>query len=209
MQERTPRHTPTTDTAFGDDVAVIRREVRDFLFREPQWKLEFDDLVQECAAHWFERSVLYDPARGASRGTFLRSVVRHYLADVKKAQKARQRRAERAALSLDQALDHEDPRGDGLEALVAVASDPSTDPERVLAQHELDRALAAARARLRTDAERRLFDLLRSDTRRPRSRASPRRRARRSIHVLRDSLPSSAPSSTRTSRRGPLKERRS
>lgn len=157
------RNTPPPDeppAAFtAEDLAVIRREVRAFVVAHPEVRWEFDDLVQELSVHWIERLPDYDASRGAGRGTFLRVVVRHGLADIRKGERSRKRRVERRAVSLNQPVDDDDPESASLEALIE-GTVSQGDPEQALEQTELQAALQRARDRLRREVHRELFDRL-------------------------------------------------
>lgn len=110
------RYAPQNPTgAHGDfepwELDLIRSVVLDFLSTRSQSPdFEFDDLVQECTVHWWRRRSEYDESRGASKSTFLRSVVRARLLDIERAWKAAKRGRGRRPLSLDASISDDDER---------------------------------------------------------------------------------------------------
>ena len=84
------------------ELDLVRRLIRDFVTEwRPPCDVEFDDLFQECLAHWWSQRDRYDEARGASRKTFLRKVVRGKLRDLARGWRAGKRGFGHLPLSLD------------------------------------------------------------------------------------------------------------
>jgi RNA polymerase sigma-70 factor (ECF subfamily) len=106
---------------------------------------EFDDLVQECLAHWIvvRRKLAPDPA--APPTAYMAQVVRNKLTDLIREQAAEKRAGEQEALSLDAALDGSD---DGLTLGDLLADDESAQQDdagfvdRNHARIDIGRALA-------------------------------------------------------------------
>lgn len=85
-----------------DELDLIGRVVRDFLATRTEGPgFEFDDLVQECAAHWWQQRKVFDERRGATLTTYLRRVARAKLRDLERDRNARKRGGGTPMLSLD------------------------------------------------------------------------------------------------------------
>jgi RNA polymerase sigma-70 factor (ECF subfamily) len=128
------------------EIAVTKKLVGEFRRRSRSLaREEFDDLVQECLAHWIvvRRKLAPDP--GAPPTAYMAQVVRNKLTDLIREQAAEKRAGEQEALSLDAALDGSD---DGLTLADLRADTESTKPddpgavERRHARIDIGRALA-------------------------------------------------------------------
>src|SRR3989304_9887354 len=82
--------TPSPTSSSGEppdrleawEIAVARGVARDFLaHRKPFRIMTFEDLVQECLAHWLGKRGRYSQERGASRATYMREVLGAKLLD--------------------------------------------------------------------------------------------------------------------------------
>ncbi len=116
---------PHTQSRPGGDfepweLDLVRRLIQDFISeRRPPGDVEFDDLFQDCLAHWWSQRDRYDEARGASRKTFLRKVVRAKLQDLARGWKAAKRGAGQQPLSLDAPMSGNEPDGPTIGDLLA------------------------------------------------------------------------------------------
>lgn len=102
-----------------------------------------DDTIAIGMAALWEAATLFDAgnAKGASFATWARRIVLHrYLGEVKILNRAKRR----IAYHTNTSIDDEYPDG----TPVVVLRSPDRDPEELLIQHEADRAIAAARAKL-------------------------------------------------------------
>ena len=94
------------------EIAVTKKLVGEFRRRSRSLKREeFDDLMQECLAHWIvvRRKLAPDP--DAPPVGYMAQVIRNKLTDLIREREADKRAGEQEALSLDAALDGSD---DGL-----------------------------------------------------------------------------------------------
>jgi len=90
------------------EIALARLLVYDFLSsRTASFRLEPDDLIQECLLHWWAQRQHYKETRGASKKTFMRRVVKAKLIDIERTMKAGKRGGGHHPLSLDGPLSHE------------------------------------------------------------------------------------------------------
>jgi len=96
---RTP-HQRHHDDLDPNEIALISLLVRDFLATRPRFPLPANELEQDATIHWWQQQHHYDAARGASRKTFLRHVVRNRLLDIERRLQTDRRRGA-FALSLD------------------------------------------------------------------------------------------------------------
>lgn len=116
---------PHTQSRPGGDfepweLALASRLVEDFITeRRPPNYIGFDDLYQECLTRWWSQRERYDEARGASRKTFLRKVVRAKLQDLARGWKAAKRGAGQQPLSLDAPMSGIEPDGPTIGDLLA------------------------------------------------------------------------------------------
>ena len=128
------------------EIAVTKKLVGEFRRRSRSLaREEFDDLVQECLAHWIvvRRKLAPDP--GAPPTGYMAQVIRNKLTDLIREQAAEKRAGEQEALSLDAALDG---TGDGLTLADLLADDESAQQDeagavdRHHARIDIGRALA-------------------------------------------------------------------
>jgi RNA polymerase sigma-70 factor (ECF subfamily) len=128
------------------EIAVTKKLVGEFRRRSRSLaREEFDDLVQECLAHWIvvRRKLAPDP--GAPPTAYMAQVIRNKLTDLIREQAAEKRAGEQVALSLDAALDGSD---DGLTLADLLADDESAQQDeagvvdRQHARIDIGRALA-------------------------------------------------------------------
>lgn len=109
------------------EIAVTKKLVGEFRRRSRSLaREEFDDLVQECLAHWIvvRRKLAPDPA--APPTAYMAQVIRNKLTDLIREQAAEKRSAEHEALSLDAALEGSD---DGLTLADLLADDESAQQD--------------------------------------------------------------------------------
>lgn len=109
------------------EIAVTKKLVGELRRRSRSLaRQEFDDLVQECLAHWIvvRRKLAPDP--GAPPAAYMAQVVRNKLTDLIREQAAEKRAGEQEALSLDAALDGSD---DGLTLADLLADDESAQQD--------------------------------------------------------------------------------
>ena len=128
------------------EIAVTKTLVGEFRRRSRSLEREeFDDLMQECLAHWIvvRRKLAPDP--DAPPVGYMAQVIRNKLTDLIRERAADKRAGEQEALSLDAALDGSD---DGLTLADLLADDESAqrDEAGVVDRHhariDIDRALA-------------------------------------------------------------------
>ena len=109
------------------EIAVTKKLVGEFRRRSRSLaREEFDDLMQECLAHWIvvRRKLAPDPA--APPTAYMAQVIRNKLTDLIREQAAEKRAGEQEALSLDAALDGSD---DGLTLADLLADDESAQQD--------------------------------------------------------------------------------
>ena len=93
----------------GWETAVAKNTVSQFLDKHSWLRgWEFEDLLQECLAHWLHKRSYYRQGRGASPKTYMAKVLRNKLTDIAREGLAEKRTADRIAESLDQPLNSED-----------------------------------------------------------------------------------------------------
>lgn len=97
--------------SYGDlfedwETAMARRAVARFRAAHP-WLtgLDFDDLLQECLSHWYFNRGRFRPDAGASRATFMSTVLANHLKFILRTQLADKRKAGHLSLSLDDPAD--------------------------------------------------------------------------------------------------------
>ena len=92
------------------EIALAKGVVRDFCGAEKYFDGgEFNDLLQECIIHWWRVEDRYNSSQGASRRTFMRTVLRSKLIDLVRERKASKRKPSYNTCSLDKPLkDDED-----------------------------------------------------------------------------------------------------
>jgi len=92
------------------EIAIAKNLIEEHRSRYPCIEREdFNDLLQICLTHWDRRKKGYDPARGASRETFMGKVIRNKLTDLVRKRESNKRKVDYIAVSLDEPLaDEED-----------------------------------------------------------------------------------------------------
>ena len=141
------------------EIAVTKKLVGEFRRRSRSLaREEFDDLVQECLAHWIvvRRKLAPDPA--APPTAYMAQVVRNKLTDLIREQAAEKRVGDQEALSLDATLDGSD---DGLTLADQLADDESAQQDEAGAvdHHHARIDIGRALARL-TLVQRQLCQML-------------------------------------------------
>ena len=141
------------------EIAVTKKLVGEFRRRSRSLaREEFDDLVQECLAHWIVVRRKLEPAPGAPPTGYMAQVIRNKLTDLIREQAAEKRAGEQDALSLDAALDG---TGDGLTLADLLADDESAQQDEAGAvdRHHARIDIGRALARL-TPVQRQLCQML-------------------------------------------------
>ena len=109
------------------EIAVTKKLVGEFRRRSRSLaREEFDDLVQECLAHWIVVRRKLAPDSGAPPTAYMAQVVRNKLTDLIREQAADKRAGEQDALSLDAALDGSE---DGVTLADLLADNESAQPD--------------------------------------------------------------------------------
>ena len=141
------------------EIAVTKKLVGEFRRRSRSLaREEFDDLMQECLAHWIVVRRKHPPDPDAPPVAYMAQVIRNKLTDLIREQAADKRAAEQEVLSLDAALDGSD---DGLTLADLLADDESAQQDetdavdRHHARIDIGRALA-----LLTPVQRQLCQML-------------------------------------------------
>ncbi len=141
------------------EIAVTKKLVGEFRRRSRSLaREEFDDLVQECLAHWIVVRRKLAPDLGAPPTAYMAQVVRNKLTDLIREQAAEKRAGDQEALSLDAALDGSD---DGLTLADQLADDASAqqDEAGAIDHHHARIDIGRALARL-TPIQRQLCLML-------------------------------------------------
>lgn len=99
-------------TGIFDDweIGVAVKKIQEF---KGKWKclerLEEEDLLQECLAHWLFRKDAFNPQAGAKENTFMASVTANKLMDIVREQSSDKRKINHESESLNQPIkDDED-----------------------------------------------------------------------------------------------------
>jgi RNA polymerase sigma-70 factor (ECF subfamily) len=128
------------------EIAVTKKLVGEFRRRSRSLaREEFDDLMQECLAHWIVVRRRLPPDPDAPPVAYMAQVIRNKLTDLIREQAADKRAGEQDALSLDASLDGSD---DGMTLADLLADSESAQPydpgavERRHARIDIGRALA-------------------------------------------------------------------
>jgi RNA polymerase sigma-70 factor (ECF subfamily) len=133
-------------------VGKLRRQSRS-LGRE-----DFDDLMQECLAHWIVARRKLDPDPGGPPIAYLTRVIHNKLLDLARERESEKRRGDLDAVSLDQPLGESEDATSLADVLAGAVESESDVDDSVDAQ---DARIDLARAlRKLTDAQRRLCQLL-------------------------------------------------
>lgn len=141
------------------EIAVTKKLVGEFRRRSRSLaREEFDDLVQECLAHWIVVRRKLESEPGAPPTGYMAQVIRNKLTDLIREQAAEKRAGEQEALSLDAALDG---TGDGLTLADLLADDESAQQDEAggVDRHHARIDIARALARL-TPIQRQLCQML-------------------------------------------------
>ena len=141
------------------EIAVTKKLVGEFRRRSRSLEREeFDDLMQECLAHWIvvRRKLAPDP--DAPPVGYMAQVIRNKLTDLIREREADKRAGEKEALSLDAALDGSD---DGLTLADLLAEEESAQQDEAGAvdRHHARIDIGRALARL-TPVQRQLCRML-------------------------------------------------
>ena len=141
------------------EIAVTKKLVGDFRRRfRSLARQEFDDLMQDCLAHWIvvRRKLQPDPATPPV--AYMAQVVRNKLTDLIREQEADKRAGDQDALSLDAAVDASED-GMTLADLLADNAASQADEAGAVDPHDARLDIARAMARL-TPVQRRLCQML-------------------------------------------------
>lgn len=141
------------------EIAVTKKLVGEFRRRSRRLaREEFDDLVQDCLAHWIvvRRKLAPDP--DTPPVAYMAQVIRNKLTDLMREQSAGKRAGELDALSLDAAVDGSE---DGMTLAEVLAGSEAAQPtdEGGVDRHHARIDLARAMERL-TPVQRRLCQML-------------------------------------------------
>ena len=109
------------------ELAVTKKLVGEFRRRSRSLaREEFDDLMQECLAHWIVVRRKLPPDPDAPPVAYMAQVIRNKLTDLIREQAADKRAGEQEALSLDASLDGSD---DGMTLADLLADNESAQPD--------------------------------------------------------------------------------
>ncbi len=141
------------------EIAVTKKLVGEFRRRSRSLaREEFDDLMQECLAHWIvvRRKLAPDP--DAPPVAYMAQVIRNKLTDLIREQAADKRAGEQDALSLDASLDGSE---DGVTLAELLADNESAQPDDpgAVDRHHARIDIGRALARL-TPVQRQLCQML-------------------------------------------------
>ena len=143
----------------GWEIAVAKQLVGRFRSKWRSLEREsFEDLCQECLAHWVAVRDQFDPGREVSPRAFMAQVVRNKLSDLLREHESDRRKVNFVAASLDAPIGDE---ADGATLLDALAEAPQEGEWQVRERFGTDARidLEAALARL-TPVQQRLCRLL-------------------------------------------------
>lgn len=91
------------------ELALVRKVINDYRKERNYLKREsFDDLLQECLMRWLEVRERYDPARGASKKTYMAEVVSNVLGRLTEKARTDKRKVFYESISLDGPLNDEE-----------------------------------------------------------------------------------------------------
>ncbi len=109
------------------EIAVTKKLVGEYRRRSRSLaREEFDDLMQECLAHWIVVRRKLPPDPDAPPVAYMAQVIRNKLTDLIREQAADKRAGEQDALSLDAALDGSE---DGVTLADLLADSESAQPD--------------------------------------------------------------------------------
>lgn len=141
------------------EIAVAKKLVGEYRRRSRSLaREEFDDLMQDCMAHWIVVRRKLSPDPDAPPVAYMAQVIRNKLTDLIREQAAYKRAGEQDALSLDAALDGSE---DGMTLADLLADNESAQRDEAGAVHRHHARIDIARALARlTPAQRRLCQML-------------------------------------------------
>jgi RNA polymerase sigma-70 factor (ECF subfamily) len=141
------------------EIAVAKKLVGEYRRRSRSLaREEFDDLMQDCLAHWIVVRRKLSPGPDAPPVAYMAQVVRNKLTDLIREQAAYKRAGEQDALSLDAALDGSE---DGMTLADLLADSESAQRDEAGVVHRYHARIDIARALERlTPAQRRLCHML-------------------------------------------------
>ena len=88
------------------EIAVAKKLVEEY---RRKWKClcreDFEDLLQECLAHWYFAKDEYDHKREASQTTFMGRIIRNKLTDLIRERETDKRKIAHLTISLDEPLE--------------------------------------------------------------------------------------------------------
>lgn len=141
------------------EIAVTKKLVGEFRRRSRSLaREEFDDLMQECLAHWIVVRRKLPPDPDAPPVAYMAQVIRNKLTDLLREQAAGKRAGEQDALSLDAAFDGSDD-GMSLADLLADSESAQPDDPGAVDHHHARLDIGRALARL-TPVQRQLCQML-------------------------------------------------
>ncbi len=112
------------------EIAVAKNVVSGFLKNNSIKGYKFDDLLQECLLHWYQKRGKYTPDREATKKTFMAYILKRRLQEILREQLADKRKTNQVADSIIAALDKGDPDEDTHDL-----SDKKQKEEYLLSQH--------------------------------------------------------------------------
>jgi RNA polymerase sigma factor (sigma-70 family) len=104
MSHKTAQKRNTYGDVFSDwEIAIAKKLILGYerTYRCLKRVHEFEDLLQECLSHWWEKRGSYREGRGASRKTFMAKVIKNKLLELKRKEETSLRRVNGDASSLD------------------------------------------------------------------------------------------------------------
>ncbi|BAP88978.1 RNA polymerase sigma factor, sigma-70 family, ECF subfamily [Burkholderiales bacterium GJ-E10] len=144
------------------EIAVTKKLVGEFRRRSPSLaREEFDDLVQECLAHWIVVRRKLTPNPDKPPVGYMAQVIRNKLTDLMREQKAEKRAGDLDTLSLDATIDGSED-GMTLGELLADAESTAGGDHQGVDRHHARIDLARVLVQL-TPAQRRLCAMLGED----------------------------------------------
>ena len=91
------------------ELGVAKRVISDYRRKDKSLAREgFDDLLQECLIHWLDVRGQYDPARGASKKTYMAEVIGNVLGQLAEKARTDKRKAIYESISLDEPLNDDE-----------------------------------------------------------------------------------------------------
>jgi len=91
------------------ELGVAKKVISDYRREHKNLEREgFDDLLQECLIHWLDVRDQYDPARGASKKTYMAEVIGNVLGQMAEKTRTDKRKAIYESVSLDEPLNDDE-----------------------------------------------------------------------------------------------------